>query len=83
MAGNVPVVQPEAALAASDNHADALAWVRALRSAGAERERTAAKLHRLLLRAARFELSRQRAQLHAARGETFEKISRSRARTTP
>jgi RNA polymerase sigma-70 factor (ECF subfamily) len=39
---------------------EAMAWVRALRSVGPEREEAEARLHALLLGAARFELIRRR-----------------------
>lgn len=45
---------------AADRRAEAIAWVRALRSSGTEREEAAARLHALLVRAARFELIRRR-----------------------
>jgi RNA polymerase sigma-70 factor (ECF subfamily) len=73
--GSVPAVQPEIALATRDRHAEARAWVGALRSHGAERERAAADLHALLLRAARFELARRRTQLEGARGETSDDLA--------
>ena len=51
------------------------AWLTALRSEGPERERAIARLHALLLRAARFELSRRRAALSYVRGEELEDIA--------
>jgi RNA polymerase sigma-70 factor (ECF subfamily) len=54
---------PEAELVAAD--AEARAWLRALRSEGTERERAAAKLHAILLRAARFELHRRNVRREA------------------
>jgi RNA polymerase sigma-70 factor (ECF subfamily) len=61
LAGSVHQVPRAAALTASTDHdAEARAWVRALQSRGAERERAAAELHALLLRASRFELRRRR-----------------------
>src|SRR6185436_9928466 len=44
-------------------------WVEALTADGPEREEALAALHDLLLRAARFELSRRRAALAHVRGE--------------
>ena len=41
-------------------------WVRALSSAGAERERAAARLHEILLRVARAEAHRRSGQLRIA-----------------
>ena len=44
----------------------ASAWLAALRADGAQRDQAVAELHALLLRAARFELSRRRAALSYA-----------------
>ena len=50
--------------------ADSVRWLEALRADGREREEAIARLHALLLRAARFEVSRRRATLaHLPRGE--------------
>ena len=51
------------------------AWLAALRSDGAEREEAIARLHDLLLRAARFELSRRRAALSHVRGEELDDLA--------
>jgi RNA polymerase sigma-70 factor (ECF subfamily) len=51
------------------------AWVAALRSAGPERDRAIARLHELMLRAARFELNRRRAALSHVRGEELEDLA--------
>jgi RNA polymerase sigma-70 factor (ECF subfamily) len=51
------------------------AWLAALRGAGATRDRAIARLHALLLRAARFELSRRRAALSHVRGEELDDIA--------
>jgi len=50
-------------------------WLRELRGEGAERDRAIAELHRLLLRAARFELGRRRAALSHVRGEELADIA--------
>ena len=42
---------------------DSEAWVAALSSPGPEREAASARLHEILLRAARFEVNRRRASL--------------------
>lgn len=74
--GSVSGVEREVTLAAArDQRAAAQAWIDALRSDGPERERSAARLHALLLRASRFELTRRRAQLHWLRGETLEDLA--------
>ena len=75
LAGSVPTVQRAPALAASDRDAEARAWIQALRSNGAEREDAAARLHALLLRAARFELARRRAMLDGFARETLEDLA--------
>jgi len=51
------------------------AWLAALRQEGPERDRAMARLHGLLLRAARFELGRRRAALSHVRGEELEDIA--------
>ena len=50
-------------------------WVVALRSKGAERDEALEQLYALLLRAARFELGRRRAELSYVRGEELEDIA--------
>ena len=64
--------------AAASEHDDALAdstaWISALRHP-AERDRAIARLHELLLRAARFEVSRRRAALSHVRGEEFDDLA--------
>jgi RNA polymerase sigma-70 factor (ECF subfamily) len=51
------------------------AWLSALRSEGAERDRAIANLHEVLMRAARFEVSRRRVALSRVRGEELEDIA--------
>jgi RNA polymerase sigma-70 factor (ECF subfamily) len=55
--------------------AESHAWLSALRGQGADREQAIAELHRLLLRAARFELGRRREALSYVRGEELEDIA--------
>jgi RNA polymerase sigma-70 factor (ECF subfamily) len=55
--------------------ADSRAWLSALRAEGAERDGAVARLHELLLRAARFEVSRRRAALSHVRGEELDDIA--------
>jgi RNA polymerase sigma-70 factor, ECF subfamily len=50
-------------------------WLAALRGDGPERERAIAQLHGLMLRAARFELSRRRAALSHVRGEELDDLA--------
>jgi RNA polymerase sigma-70 factor, ECF subfamily len=58
-----------------DAVADSSAWISALRLPGPERDRAVARLHELLLRAARFEVSRRRAALSHVRGEELDDIA--------
>jgi RNA polymerase sigma-70 factor (ECF subfamily) len=64
--------------AAASEHDDALAdsraWISALRHP-VERDRAIARLHELLLRAARFEVSRRRAALSHVRGEELDDLA--------
>src|ERR671911_2644710 len=55
--------------------ADSRAWLSALRSPGAERDDAVARLHELLLRATRFEVSRRRAALSHVRGEELDDLA--------
>ncbi len=54
---------------------EADAWIASLRAEGAERDEAITRLHELLLRAARFELSRRRSALAHVRGEELEDIA--------
>ena len=74
-AGSVPAVQRAVAPAAVDREADARAWLASLRSEGSEREKAAARLHALLLGAARFELARRRAMLDGTARESIEDLA--------
>jgi RNA polymerase sigma-70 factor, ECF subfamily len=57
-----------------DRHAEDKAWVRSLQSNGAQREAAAARLHELLVRAARFELLRRRGAWSGS-GETIDDLA--------
>jgi len=50
-------------------------WLTVLRADGPEREEAVARLHELMLRAARFELSRRRAALSFVRGEELDDLA--------
>jgi RNA polymerase sigma-70 factor (ECF subfamily) len=50
-------------------------WLRGLRADGAERDETIARLHALLLRAARFEVARRRPALPHVRGDELDEIA--------
>ena len=65
----------DAASAADDARADSDAWLRALRASGPERDEAVARLHELLVRAARFEVSRRRAALSHVRGEELDDLA--------
>jgi RNA polymerase sigma-70 factor (ECF subfamily) len=54
---------------------DSRAWLSALRLPGPERDEAVADLHELLLRAARFEVSRRRAALSHVRGEELDDLA--------
>ena len=54
---------------------DSDTWVAALSSPGPAREAALSRLHELLLRAARFEVSRRRASLPHLRGDDFEDLA--------
>jgi RNA polymerase sigma-70 factor, ECF subfamily len=55
--------------------ADSRAWVSALHTPGAEHDEAVARLHELLVRAARFEVSRRRAALSHVRGEELDDLA--------
>jgi RNA polymerase sigma-70 factor, ECF subfamily len=55
--------------------ADSNAWLRTLRTPGAKRDEAVARLHELLVRAARFEVSRRRAALSHIRGEELDDLA--------
>jgi len=50
-------------------------WLRTLRGTGVERDKAVARLHALLLRAARFEVARRRPTLPHLRGNELEEIA--------
>lgn len=73
--GSVKHVRHDESLAeAADRNAEAMAWVRSLRATGPVREQAAARLHALLVRAARFELLRRRAVLNGW-GDTVDDLA--------
>jgi RNA polymerase sigma-70 factor (ECF subfamily) len=55
--------------------ADSRAWLDALRTPGVERDEAIGRLHELLVRAARFEVSRRRAALAHVRGEELDDLA--------
>ena len=75
MAGSVPAVQRVTAPASPDRAAEARAWLGALRGSSAERDDAIRRLHELLLRAARFELSRRRGMLAGTSRESMDDLA--------
>ena len=73
MSSRVPTSAATGARVGAD--ADSGAWLRALRAAGPEHDEAVARLHELLLRAARFEVSRRRAALSHVRGEELDDLA--------
>jgi RNA polymerase sigma-70 factor, ECF subfamily len=55
--------------------AQSRAWLAALRSSSREHDRAVARLHELLLKAARFEVNRRRTALPHLRGDDFEDLA--------
>jgi DNA-directed RNA polymerase specialized sigma24 family protein len=54
---------------------DSREWLRVLRGSSSERDEAVGRLHELLVRAARFEVSRRRAALSHVRGEELDDIA--------
>jgi RNA polymerase sigma-70 factor (ECF subfamily) len=72
---SVSVAPEQPVVVGSDLDGDSHAWLAALRSEGAGRDRALAELHALLLRAARFEIVRRRAGLPHLRGDELGDIA--------
>jgi RNA polymerase sigma-70 factor, ECF subfamily len=75
VAASVRVMEEASPVRSVDREAEGRRWIDALRATGAEREVAAATLHAMLLRAARFELSRRRAMLAGAARETIDDLA--------
>ena len=75
----VPVVQPAYARPPRPRRlaldAESREWLRDLRAQGGERDEAVARLHALLLRAARFEVARRRPALPHLRGDELDDIA--------
>ena len=71
----VPALRP----ATSSLDAESREWLHSLRSTGPERDEAIARLHALLLRAARFEVARRRPTLPHLRGGDLDDISNQAA----
>src|SRR5262245_49672584 len=67
-------IDPTAATAAFED-SDSDAWLHALKDGGPGHDRAVERLHALLLRGARFEVSRRRASLSFVRGEDLDDIA--------
>ncbi len=61
--------------ASADLDAESRDWLRSLRADGAKRDEAVARLHALLLRAARFEIARRRPTLPHLRGDELDDIA--------
>ena len=79
--GRVEPASPVATLAPALPSLDSESrdWLRRLRAAGAERDEAIARLHALLLRAARFEVARRRPTLPHLRGGDLDDIANQAA----
>src|SRR3954470_23703750 len=78
----VPLVEPVAAPAPTLAPAfdlESREWLRSLREEGIERDEAIARLHTLLLRAARFEVARRRPTLPHLRGGDLDDIANQAA----
>ena len=80
--GAIPVQQPARPVSPVERPAqsgpadsESRAWLRELRTEGATHEAAVARLHALLLRAARFEVARRRAGLPHLRGNELDEIA--------
>jgi RNA polymerase sigma-70 factor, ECF subfamily len=72
----VPVVEPKLAPAPTlPLDPESRDWLRCLRAEGATRDDAVARLHALLMRAARFEVARRRPTLPDLRGDELEDIA--------
>jgi RNA polymerase sigma-70 factor, ECF subfamily len=74
-AASVLVMEEAPPVRSVNREAEGRRWIAALRGTGAEREVAAATLHAILLRAARFELSRRRAVLAGTARETIDDLA--------
>jgi len=73
MSSRLPISAADAE--AGRAQADSRAWLDALRSPGTARDEAIGRLHELLARAARFEVSRRRGALSHVRGEELDDIA--------
>jgi RNA polymerase sigma-70 factor (ECF subfamily) len=79
-AATVAAVEPALSTpVAAPADAESREWLRCLRATGAERDEAIARLHALLLRAARFEVARRRPALPHLRGGDLDDIANQAA----
>ena len=71
----VSVVPMESRTVASSVDTESAGWIAALKATGPEHDQAVARLHELLLRAARFEVGRRRATLPHLRGGDFDDLA--------
>jgi RNA polymerase sigma-70 factor (ECF subfamily) len=74
-----PIETPQSEPTATPAEEDARTWLERLGSGGAERDAAMAELHTLLLRAARFEVSRRHAALSHLRGDDRDDLAQQSA----
>jgi RNA polymerase sigma-70 factor, ECF subfamily len=75
LAASVSAMERAPAAETVHRDADARRWIAALRANGLVREEAAARLHRMLLHAARFELSRRHAMVSGDARETIDDLA--------
>jgi RNA polymerase sigma-70 factor, ECF subfamily len=76
---SVRAAEPPAVDALSQLDPESREWLRSLRAEGHTREEAVARLHELLLRAARFEVGRRRPALPHVRGDDLDDIAQQAA----
>jgi RNA polymerase sigma-70 factor (ECF subfamily) len=74
-----PLVQPTARASTTRFDAESSEWLRSLRAEDGTREAAIARLHALLLRAARFEVARRRSTLLHVRGDELDDLANEAA----
>ncbi len=78
-AATIDGVEPTEAARSSRVTQDEREWIAALRGDGPARDQATERLHELLLRAARFEISRRRAAMPHVRGGDFDDLAQQAA----
>jgi RNA polymerase sigma-70 factor (ECF subfamily) len=76
---SVRAAEPPAVDASSQLDPESREWLRSLRAEGQTRDEAVARLHELLLRAARFEVARRRPALPHLRGDDLDDIAQQAA----